>query len=1606
VHTLDGFTGWETPYTTVFAGGAGAVLLDVQQARSGKGYFKYFRTGTSGRQLNGPSFQGWTTLGNATNPNLAMPSGALGYLRGRFYVRARTLPTTGAIRLLGLQVGAGGGRTTACGVGLDSAGTFRAYAFSFAGSTHEGALGSAVLPTDTDDWTQIDLTIAIHNSASNNQGSAWVRATITLPDATVETVAHSVSGINLVTTLGTTFTFDECRIFGALGFSYSGSSFETPGAYEVDADDAVIRIATDITSGATLLGIGTVSPQGVIAGVLNDLYVVVSATSTDIYTCSGTGTDWGLTTSLAVPAADRVAYCAPTGAGALAEWTGDHTRALKNVFNTGAGITSQTAGSAGLDTSFAHEALAEIARGATVAAGVHLYMQGTSAASIAFQRFLLGAAVLDGLGDSQTAINQAALPDAMSHACDLTARTPSAFAGLEWGVRSMHATDNTLYGVVAEVLHDGAAHSARESGSDGLQVQWVTWTGDGGDRQARTDVGFFAHLIMVWPLVTAATGAPIVKTIDMPGAMCLAGGTEQGDSIERVTSTGLVAGKHLNVSGVQYVALCVRDDGNADGGRVFGSGAVLGARAHTFAFDAAFAPAIAYVNRFGSAAAVAFWKTSSVPSTTSFQNSVHSSTGITALAANGLTVGTAAAAESTMTTWWGFRLPVQVADRIAQGAVTGQAADAVVSPGAAPYAVFARGSGTGALVTAARFDEAVFSGADCTDWDGGAVNVPNALTAIGALTFTIKGNSSYLDDSPAIDAYWFAFSEAFTVYPPPVAVDDAYDAAFGQLLTVNAAAGVLANDSAEGAGALTAVLSPENDVEHGTLVLAADGSFTYQPGGNFIGDDTFGYMAVNSDGAESNLATVTITVAEPIPAIATEQPQLFARIVVGGTNYMLAETPLADAPGWHSGYKAPRLLGVSTIRRELARDGYRAQTWTLEIADVDRQWRGLSSTNTIEGAYVALYLVFDPVRRAEGTAHRLAAGYVSAHRALGGFRYELTIEDVLGRRLAEYNAHPVVPVKRLSALEFPGLDPSKEGTCAQIAYGVLSDEDEDTPQGVVPATFLGTFNLLTIGGIDWVVDAYILTSHACTDILNLYYNLPDTPDLRSVVPVEAYGTIVVCPFKPEWSAATNLATNFVDYNGQRYTPIFVDSAHELAEAARDGRIQITANLEGVETVGDSTGTLILSPEEILQHILTNYFDRRDSAVADWLADPGLDDVTRLDAASVAAAKAVADARGGYTAGFLIGADGQPELLFDLMQKILEGSDLEMGANRHGQLIVSREDVTAAATRTFDAFDLSDVDTNIDREIRCNLIEYVFARRYVAPSAPRATPAVGAPIPIAPVSPYADWASGLQTVPPIASPSAAQIKVGRIITRRIENYVTRDSATAASVAVAALLRGIGPYPAEDGPRTVRIATNWRGLIQGNTVDVDLGTVVEVQHPEGLTALGWTAVEPARVRVRAIEMDPQAGTVTLEGRVLEEEDEVDMLTVELGGSKHVALNDPDAGAGTYEVVDVAPDFICPNRSAEFLATAKIVVDCRSLAAGTSITPQLRNVTAGTNVSPTAQACSASAADYSGANQRQTIPVTLVAGQQYRLRGVVALNSGDLAETFLQGRLEIGT
>ncbi|MGD9418724.1 MAG: Ig-like domain-containing protein [Verrucomicrobiota bacterium JB025] len=100
----------------------------------------------------------------------------------------------------------------------------------------------------------------------------------------------------------------------------------------------------------------------------------------------------------------------------------------------------------------------------------------------------------------------------------------------------------------------------------------------------------------------------------------------------------------------------------------------------------------------------------------------------------------------------------------------------------------------------------------------------------------------------------------YTGNSAPLAAADAYQTGFDQALVV-AAPGVLGNDADSELDPLTAAL--DTTTTHGTLVLDADGGFSYTPTAGYSGPDSFTYHA-NDGSADSETVTVTLTVGAPL----------------------------------------------------------------------------------------------------------------------------------------------------------------------------------------------------------------------------------------------------------------------------------------------------------------------------------------------------------------------------------------------------------------------------------------------------------------------------------------------------------------------------------------------------------------------------------------------------------------------------------------------------------------------------------------------------------------------------------------------------------------------
>ena len=131
-----------------------------------------------------------------------------------------------------------------------------------------------------------------------------------------------------------------------------------------------------------------------------------------------------------------------------------------------------------------------------------------------------------------------------------------------------------------------------------------------------------------------------------------------------------------------------------------------------------------------------------------------------------------------------------------------------------------------------------------------------------------------MSDGTVTSAFASVLIAVNPVNDAPVAVNNTYQTPEETALAIPLRPlGVLGNDTDvdDLQGSLTAELV--GGPGHGALTFNANGTFTYTPGTDFAGQDTFTYRAVDPHGAVSNAATVTLTVQDvndtPVAADAT-----------------------------------------------------------------------------------------------------------------------------------------------------------------------------------------------------------------------------------------------------------------------------------------------------------------------------------------------------------------------------------------------------------------------------------------------------------------------------------------------------------------------------------------------------------------------------------------------------------------------------------------------------------------------------------------------------------------------------------------------------------------
>ncbi len=173
----------------------------------------------------------------------------------------------------------------------------------------------------------------------------------------------------------------------------------------------------------------------------------------------------------------------------------------------------------------------------------------------------------------------------------------------------------------------------------------------------------------------------------------------------------------------------------------------------------------------------------------------------------------------------------------------------------------------------------------------GSFNYTPATDFSGSDSFTYVANDGVLDSQAA--------TVSIVISTPPVAVDDRYDATEDILLVIPSLTGVLANDGdTNPPDDLSALLV--SGPTHGTLTtgLGGGGGFSYLPGANYAGEDSFIYRVLDGENGTSAEATVTLNVQAvndvPVAVADSYQTQVDEALLVDAANGVLANDTDAD----------------------------------------------------------------------------------------------------------------------------------------------------------------------------------------------------------------------------------------------------------------------------------------------------------------------------------------------------------------------------------------------------------------------------------------------------------------------------------------------------------------------------------------------------------------------------------------------------------------------------------------------------------------------------------------------------------------------------------------
>ncbi len=355
---------------------------------------------------------------------------------------------------------------------------------------------------------------------------------------------------------------------------------------------------------------------------------------------------------------------------------------------------------------------------------------------------------------------------------------------------------------------------------------------------------------------------------------------------------------------------------------------------------------------------------------------------------------------------------------------------------------------------------------------------------------------------------------------------------------------------------------------------------------------------------------------------------------------------------------------------------------------------------------------------------------------------------------------------------------------------------------------------------------FLIAAHACKAVNEVYLGGVRVPDSE----LAAYFLV---PNSTEWNAVwTN--PHYIEVFGRRYTTIYVDRQyakdHQLVATNElsPGNTLLTVNVDGIEEIGDGTGTLITSLVLQAQHFAENPGDRPWNAQG-WVdASPFTFSATGdplVDRVSFAAVDALVN----LTGAGVIGYQGEAVGTVDVLSRFCLSGDFQIGFNRLGQLIASYEPPEGSPSPAIvealtDVMDINADTLNIHDDVTSdffNILTYRWGPEFTGRTSGGPMTVRGLHLVLPQIG---GWLSILNDEYEIRDTSSI-INYDQERELSIDLYFIRDTVSAAQVLTRVLDRYKNPL------RTVTLTVPLQGRA------VDLGEVFTVTAIDGISSSGW-------------------------------------------------------------------------------------------------------------------------------------------------------------------------